>query len=593
MENMLLYPIDSNYIIRKKNMLRKALASNNYDISLKIAILGGSTTSEIKNCLEIFLLNEGIKVEFYESDYNKYYEDALFSKDLESFSPDVIYIHTNYRNIERFPDIYDSDDIVQDLLNHEIDKYTCIWKSLKDKFNCVIIQNNFEYPKNRIMGNYDRTAITGRLNFINRLNEQFSFFARNNSGFYINDINYLSALIGLDKWEDSVLWYSYKYAISYDSIVLLSKSIANIIKSIYGKNKKCLVLDLDNTLWGGVIGEDGVEHIRIGNESAEGEAYADFQKYLLQLKKMGVSLAIASKNDEVMAKEGLDNKNMLLKESDFINIKANWNSKDLSIREIASEINIGLDSIVFVDDNPAERSLVNGNIDGVSVPDIGDDIIDYIKHIDRNGYFEVTNLSLEDSKRAEYYEKNKIRENESKKFLKYEDFLKSLDMIADIGFAKDEYIDRIVQLINKTNQFNLTTKRYRISDVENFIKSDNYIVVYGRLKDKYGDNGLVTVVIGKIFKNELYIDIWLMSCRVLKRDLEKAVFDFIVEYCKNNDIKTIHGCYLKTKKNGMVEDFYSNLGFTGLFRDDVKSEWLIDVSSIDENQNNVIKVGEY
>ena len=587
------YPLDAEYILRKKKSIKRELLKNENLIEKKIAILGGSTTAEIKNILEIFLLNEGIKPLFYESEYNKYYEDALFSQELEEFAPEIIYIHTNYKNIQNFPNINNLKEEVDNLLEDEYQKYLNIWKALKEKFNCIIIQNNFDYPRNRIMGNYDRVSFNGRLNYIDRLNMKFIEYAQNNNNFYINDINYLSSQIGLDNWEDNSLWYGYKYAISYDAIPKLCKNITNIIKAIYGKNKKSIVLDLDNTLWGGIIGDDGINGIKIGTETAIGEAYTGFQKYIKSIKELGITLAIASKNEDNIAREGLNLEDMILKEKEFFTIKANWEPKSINIENIAKEINIGLDSIVFLDDNPAEREIVRDSLKVVEVPEIGNDVLKYIDYIDRNGYFEILNLSKEDLERNKYYEANKEREREKSSFNNYEEFLKSLKMKADIDFAKLLYLDRIAQLTNKTNQFNLTTKRYTLSEIEEISKSDNKVIFYGRLQDKFGDNGLISIVIGDIKEKELHIELWLMSCRVLKRDMEKAMFDFLIKYCKEKNIKKIFGYYFKTTKNNMVKDFYKELGFKNELLEEEKSIWSLDVDDISEETNKVIEIGEY
>lgn len=588
------YPLDSEYILRKKKAIKRELLENTSNfLEKRVAILGGSTTSEIKNILEIFLLNEGIKPIFYESEYNKFYEDALFSEELESFVPDVVYIHTNYRNIKKFPEIIDSPEEIEKLLLSEYERFEKIWQVLKEKFNCAIIQNNFDFPRNRIMGNYDRTSINGRINFIERLNMKFNEYAQNSNGFYINDINYLSAEVGLLKWEDLLLWYGYKYAISYEVIPVLCKSISSIIKALYGKNRKAVILDLDNTLWGGVIGDDGVNNLKIGTETAIGEAYTEFQKYIKKIKKLGVALAVASKNEESIAREGLNLNEMILKEKDFYSIKANWEPKFKNIQEIAKELNIGENSLLFIDDNPAERELVRNSIEGIAVPEVKDNIVEYIDHIDKNGYFEIIKLSNEDLKRNEFYEANKKREEKKREYLSYEDYLLSLKMKAEIDFVKSIYFDRIAQLTNKTNQFNLTTKRYSLSDIENIAGSTDKFIIYGRLKDKFGDNGLITVVICEIKEKGLHIDTWLMSCRVLKRDMEKAVFDFLVDYCKEKKLDEIYGYYCRTNKNMMVKDHYLNLGFECLEENEDSSSWIFKIKNNEEKTNKVIEIGEY
>lgn len=588
------YPIDEDIILRKKRKLKRMLLEKKGELlNIKIAILGGSTTSEIKEILELFLINKGINPIFYESGYNKYFEDIVFNQELKSFEPDVIYIHTTIKNLKYMPKINDDDQEVQKNLSLEYKHFKILWDKIKSDFKAIIIQNNFELPKNRSLGNLDGVLTFGVTKYINQLNMKFNEYAANNKSIFINDINYLSARVGLDKWYDNKLWYSYKYAISFEAIPHLAQNLANIICGIYGKSKKCLVLDLDNTLWGGVIGDDGVEHIELGLETAIGEAYLQFQKYIGELKDRGITLAISSKNERDVVSSGLKHPEMYLKEAEFTSIKANWEPKYLNIKQIAKEINIGIDSLVFIDDNPVERASVKEQLPQVEVPNIQDEVIDYIDYIDRNGYFESVGISQDDLKRKEYYESNRNREEECTKFTSYEDFLASLEMISEIEFFKPVYLERIAQLTNKTNQFNLTTKRYTLQEIKEIYNNNNVLKIYGRLKDKFGDNGLISVVIGEIKGNDLHVSLWIMSCRVLKRGMELAMFDKIVEFCRQKNVKRIYGYYYKTSKNKMVEGHYQSLGFTLLEKSDASSKWVINVEDIQSKKNKYIKVGAY
>ena len=292
------YPFDVNYLMKNKKKIKKELLLKPGLLEKNIAILGGSTTSEIKNMLEIFLLNYGIKPNFYESEYNQYYEDAIFgNEELDHFNPDIIYIHTTNRNIIQYPTIFDDENTIEDKLTSEYEKFQNIWKKLFDKFNATIIQNNFEYPYYRLLGNRDASDIHGKINFITRLNLKFYEYAAHTKNFFINDINYVSSCYGLDKWENQFYWHMYKYAMEVPAIPYLSFNIAKIIKSIYGKNKKAFVLDLDNTLWGGIVGDDGVDNLAIGPEVPSGQVYTEFQNYLKEHKGLGVILNINSKNE--------------------------------------------------------------------------------------------------------------------------------------------------------------------------------------------------------------------------------------------------------------------------------------------------------
>ena len=444
------YPFDPDYILRKKKALRRQLTEREgiTYTDKKIAILGGSTTSDIKLILELFLLNYGIRPEFYESEYNKYYEDAVFgNEELEAFNPDLVFIHTTSRNILNFPVVSDSAEAVEALADETMARFTQIWEKLDQKFHCTIIQNNFEQPYYRLMGNADVSDIHGRLNFINRLNERFYDYARSHENFFIHDINYISAVYGIKKWSDPGDWYRYKYAVAVSAIPEFAFNLSHIIKAVYGKNKKAFALDMDNTLWGGIVGDDGPENIHIGHEDAESELFTEFQQYIKAHKDLGILLTVASKNDEENALAGLARPDSTLKQDDFLIIRANWDNKDLNIKKTAADINIGADSFVFVDDNPVERALVEAQVPGISVPEVGAPET-YIDIIDSNGFFEVTGLSAEDLKRNGMYKANMERAKASASFDDYDDYLRSLEMQAEIKPFTPLYMARIAELTN-------------------------------------------------------------------------------------------------------------------------------------------------
>ncbi len=565
----LCYPFDSAYIIKKKRSIKKALlADGSQRIEKRIAVLGGSTTGDIVATLELFLLDNGIQPAFYESEYNAYWQDAMFgNEELDSFKPDVIFIHTSNRNITETLSMAMTREQVDEALDRQLEHFTVMWKKLSEKFGCAIIQNNFELPLYRLLGNRDAYDFHGMTSFISRLNEKFCEYARDNKNFYISDINYLSASYGLEKWSNPLYWYMYKYALCLEAVPYLSHSVANIIKSLYGKNKKAFALDLDNTLWGGIVGDDGVDNLALGEETATAQAYREFQLYVKKHKELGVMLSVCSKNEEENAIAGLNHPDGWLRPDDFVNIKANWDPKDRNISAIASEINILPESMVFVDDNPAERAIVAGQLPGVAVPEM-DTVENYIRTIDRNGYFEVTSFSEDDLKRNEMYIANAKRAQQQASFENYEDYLLSLQMSAQICDFEPVYIDRITQLTNKSNQFNLTTKRYTPAQMQEVYESDSYIRLFGKLSDKFGDNGVVSVVIGKKQDNELHIDLWLMSCRVLKRDMEYAMLDRLAEESKKQGITKLKGYYYPTAKNKMVKNLYSDFGFEKLSEDE-------------------------
>ena len=575
------YPIDSKMLLRKKIKIKKELFSSNTKfIEKRIAVLGGSTTNEIVDQLELFLLNYGIKPVFYQSEYAQYWQDAMFgNEELDSFTPDIVYVHTNWRNITEFPTTSSSREETEALLENTFKHFEVMWDKLAERFGCPVIQDNFDRPAWRLLGNSDISDYRGRTSFITRLNQKLYQYAQEHKAFFVNDVDFLAASFGLDAWSNPLYWHMYKYSLCLDAIPSLAKSVADIIKSIYGKNKKVLVCDLDNTLWGGVVGDDGVEGIQIGPEVPAGQIYSEFQQYVKELKSIGVLLAVNSKNDEENAIAGLNHPDAPLKPDDFVSIKANWDNKDRNMQAIAAELNLGIDSFVFVDDNPTEREIVKQANFGMAIPNM-DRVESYLKAIDRNGFFEVTSLSKDDLSRAEMYKANAKRVQLQECAGSYEDFLKSLNMKAVIREFEPIYIQRIAQLTNKSNQFNLTTLRCSESDIANMQASEDYICLYGKLEDKFGDNGVVSVISGQIMNQELHMRLWLMSCRVLKRGMEDAMLDTLVIDAVKKGLGSIIGYYFPTPKNGMVKEFYYRMGFEKISEDtDGNTAWKLDLKA--------------
>jgi FkbH-like protein len=559
------FPITAAEILRKRQSLKKELLGQTNLIPTRIAILGGSTTVEVKSMLELFLLAQGIQPTFYESGYNRYSEDVLFENpDLWNFKPDIVFIHTSWHNVSQFPELMEPEAEVERRVGVEMDRFASLWEKIHTELGALIIQNNFDLPHLRPLGNLEASESFGRVNFLMRLNAGFAKYAHNHSRFRINDIHYLSAQVGLNEWHGRTYWYNFHMAVSPTATVPLAQNVAAIVKSLYGKSKKCLVLDLDNTLWGGIVGDDGVQNLILGRDHPVGEAFLDFQRYVKDLQRRGVILAVCSKNDIENAKEGFSHPDSILKVEDFSAFKANWNPKPGNLREIAAELNIGLDSLVLVDDNPAERALVADQLPEVAVPDVGSDVSRFAEILEHERYFEVDRVNQDDLNRSSYYNSNAQRSTYQAGFSDYGEFLASLEMTAEIGSFSPVYLERITQLINKTNQFNLTTKRYTSAEVESISRNPSFVTLYGRLADRFGDNGLVSVLIGRVSGETLEVDLWLMSCRVLNREMEFAMFDALVEQCQARGIRRIVGVYIPSKKNSMVAGHYAGLGFTRL-----------------------------
>lgn len=578
---MNLHQYSTEELILKRRMLRRKLMESSDLRELRIAVLGGSTTNELVDLWELLLLAEGFRPVFHQTEYGRYYTDAVMSpEEIVAFKPDLVYIHTTVRNVETFAPLQASEE---DLARHvaaELNRFRQIWDSIDAAIGCQVIQNNFELPLWAPLGNLDAVYPGGENRFIAEMNSAFAKEAAARPKLVLQDLQGLSARVGLNNWFDHDRWFSYKIAHTTDGHFAIARSLTSLVRALYGRSRKVLILDLDNTLWGGVIGDDGVEKIKLGKETPTAEAYTAFQEYCLKQRNRGVLLAVCSKNDEETAKSGFDHPDSILKLEHFSAFKANWDPKHENITQIAQELNLGLDSLVFIDDNPAERAIVAAQVPWVAVPDVGDQVSQFIDIIERERYFETVSLGAEDLERARLYTENNQRATLQTKFANYGEYLDSLEMSAEIDEFRPVYLERISQLTNKSNQFNLTTKRYTLAEMESAMKDPDVIGLYARLADRFGDNGLVSVVLGRIHRGELNMELWLMSCRVLKRELEFAILDALVERAAARGVRQIIGQYIPSKKNGMVAGHYEGLGFAvQSTREDGSSTWALEVRS--------------
>jgi FkbH-like protein len=575
-------PLPLEEILRSRKRLRRQLLENPGLRPIRVAVLGGTTTNELVDLLELLLLSDGFKPAFHQSEYNRFYEDATLDVGtLAAFAPDVVYVHTHFLNVSRFPSAGFSEADLQARVSEELGRFKEIWESIHKNLHCPVIQNNFELPPFPALGNLDATAAGGHTRFVQELNLAFARCANTDRRLVVHDVNSLSARMGHSRWFDWERWYSYKILTTPEASFELASSLASQIGAMLGRSKKCLILDLDNTLWGGVIGDDGVGKLQLGKETPLGEAYTAFQRYCLSLRERGVLLAVCSKNDPAIARSGFEHPDSILKLSHFSAFKASWDPKHEGIAQIASELNLGLDSFVFVDDNPAERAIVRAQLPVVSVPEVGSEVAAFPGVIQAGRYFEMMALSQEDLARAEAYSANAARTALQSKFKDYGEYLDSLQMAAEIAPFKPVYLERITQLINKSNQFNLTTRRYTQAEIEEIASDRRYVPLYGRLTDVFGDNGLVSVVIGRREEATLHLDLWVMSCRVLKREMEFAMLDMLAVAAKASGVSKITGHYSRTPKNGMVADHYRSMGFRLVSpeKDLDHSTWELDLSA--------------
>jgi FkbH-like protein len=528
----------------------------------KIAVLGSVTTHQLVELLDLHLQSGRIDAEFYEADYGTINQEFLDpTSGLRRFQPDFVVICTSWRDLKSRPTLTDGRDEVARQVNAEVASWSTLWRVAGEDLHCQVIQSNFAAPPWRTLGNLDARHPAGFSRFISLVNHALADNAP--PDVTIHDVDRLAAETGRWQWGDERFFYQAKLPCSPEQLVDYSHSLAALLLAQLGAGRKCLVLDLDNTLWGGVIGDDGLGGIRLGQGDPESEAFAAFQHYVKSLGDRGVMLAVCSKNDEKIAREVFEkHPEMVLRLEDISCFVANWDDKATNLARIADQLNIGLNSLVFFDDNPAERSIVRRLQSQVAVPEVPDDPSYRIRALDRHRYFEALAISREDLKRRDFYRANSERQALESSAASLDEFLHSLNMQARIEPVVALNVERTVQLINRSNQFNLTTKRYTIADVLEFAASPNWITKTISLKDRFGDNGLISILLARIEPDALVIDTWLMSCRVLKRGVEAMILNHLVADAKARGVNRVVGDYFPTSKNNLVREHYQTLGFT-------------------------------
>ena len=587
MNSILNEPLNNVEIIRGKSKLKNELLPL-AQRKIKLLILGGSTIGELKEFIYLFLLKNGIDSEIIEAPYNTYYEEVMFGRLIEETSPEYIYIHISSKNLKCWPSPTMDSSEVEACFDKEKYKFKKLLEKVESLGVNTII-NNFDYSEERIFGNLDFVEKSGKVNYVNSLNSFISNEVQGKKYIYINDIMYLSSSLGLSRWHNNAYWHSFKYAMSPSVLPYIARSVSNILKSILGLSKKVLVCDLDNTLWGGVIGDDGVDGIKIGMGNPKSEAFYELQSFIKCLKDRGVILSVNSKNEMSLAESGFSHENSVLNVGDFSSFMANWSRKSCNIGEIEKELNLFKDSFVFIDDNKAEIKEVENACPQVVCLSYDKSPTELVYQICNEGYFEASRLSKEDIERTKLYSNNKkimeLKDNSSS----FEDYLKSLSMTSKITNVNDSNFERVVQLINKTNQFNPTAFRLTSSELELLKKSESAILLVASLSDIYVNNGVVSCLIAKV-NGEIVEDLsWVMSCRVFNRELEFAIFDKFIEDCRINNIKKIKAKFIRNNKNGYVEKLYDKLGFSLVSDEGGCKEYMLVVNEY-EFKNNSIEV---
>ncbi len=571
---------------------RNKIATKASGAPCRIAVLGGATTDFLDAPLRLELESRGIAGELHVGDYNTYAHEMLDpGSRTVAFGPDVAVVLLSPLNVADWPEVGEDDGRVRRRVEASAAHWLGLCEALHHSAGCEIVMSNFHPLPSRPLGNLGARVPWDRNRFLRLLNE--ALVAGAPDYLHIFDIESLAATYGTANWFDSRYWHHAKQPVAFDCVVPFVRRLGGLIAGIFGQTAKCLVLDLDNTLWGGVVGDDGVEGLKLGHGSAEGEAFLAFQEYLLHLKDRGVILAVASKNEDVTARAAVETlPDMALRLADFAVFKASWSPKTEAIQEIARELNIGLDAIVFVDDNPAERELVRQTLPQVRVAELTADPSDYPEVLDRSCWFEIARLTDEDRRKSAQYRENAERADLEAVSADYESYLASLGQRAIVRPFDMMNLDRIAQLINKTNQFNLTTRRRTRSEVEALMGRDDIITLSVRLADRFGDNGLIAVMIGVQEGQTLRIDTWLMSCRVFKRGVEHMMVNALMAEAARRGVSKVTGVYVPTARNGLVADLYADLGFekTGETSDGATT-WQIAVNAY-ERQPAAIEIVE-
>lgn len=531
----------------------------------KIAILGDCSTQHLATALKGYGYTQGYNFDIFDSDYNQIDAQIMDNEsELYQHKPDAVLIYMSAEKLyEKFCESsIESRSDFADLTISQINSY---WTILNSKIKTNILQFNFIEIDDTVFGNFSSKVPSSFIFQLRKLNYKLMELVMKTKNAFLIDLSTIQNNYSRNYVHDDKLYYIAKMPLSTAILPEVSKQVVDVIKALNGKFKKCIILDLDNTLWGGVIGDDGLKGIQIG-ELGLGHAFSEFQMWLKELKNRGIILAVCSKNNESTAKEPFEkHPDMILKLDDISMFVANWENKASNIKYIQETLNIGMDSIVFIDDNKFERDSVKTLIPDITVPEIPEDPASYLTYLKSLNLFETASYSENDKDRTKQYQAEVGRTTMQNNFEDFNEYLKSLDMVAKANKFEDFEIPRISQLTQRSNQFNLRTIRYTEAEIEKIARDDKYLTLSFSLRDKFGDYGLISVLImEKVDAKTLFVNTWLMSCRVLKRGMEEFIINKMVEVAKQNNFEKILGEYIKTQKNEMVKDIYSKLGFTDM-----------------------------
>ncbi len=529
---------------------------------VKVALLGDSATQFLTQAIKGAGYDLGFNLEIWEADFNQI-ERQVFDtgSELYDFAPDVVIVfHSAHKLLGKYNKLQPEQQGV--LAQERMELIQSIYSNITSTLKAKIIYYNYNEIDDTVFGNYSGKVELSFLFQLRKLNYELMQFATQNNAFYLCDLSSIQNRIGRNQLFQPSVYINTDMVLSIDALPEVSSLTLDLVGAMYGKMRKCLILDLDNTTWGGIIGDDGIENIQVGSLGI-GKAFTELQQWAKKLKQRGVILCVCSKNTESVAKEPFEkHPDMVLRLEDIAVFVANWENKADNIRHIQSILNIGFDSMVFLDDNPFERNIVRENIPGITVPELPEDPANYLEYIYSINLFETISFSNEDNERTKQYQVEAQRSAQQKNYTNEEEFLKSLKMVSVVQPFNKFNTPRVAQLSQRSNQFNLRTVRYTEADIDSMCNENGTHTFSFTLEDKFGDNGLICVVIMKQeTADTLFIDTWFMSCRVLKRGMENFTLNTIAAYAKAKGFKFIKGEYLPTAKNEMVKDHYQKLGF--------------------------------
>jgi len=559
------YDLDENQLNRLANAIVKARREKRSLLPLapfRLGILSNSTTDLLVPPLMASAVRYGFDLECVVAGYGQVVQTALApDSTIHKAKPDAVLIALDYRD---YPLAFSpgNGEAAKTAVDAAMDQLDAIRGGIHAGSNAICIIQNVAPPAEVLFGSLDKVLPGAWRGMIEALNGRIADAIAGTKDILL-DIAGLASMVGLANWHSPEEWNLAKLPFSSGYTPMYAEHVARTIAALRGKSRRCLVMDLDNTLWGGVIGDDGLEGIQLAQGDATGEAYLNLQRYVLTLRERGIVLAVSSKNqDETARLPFRKHPEMLLRENHIAVFQANWNDKPTNIKAISEELALGLESLAFLDDNPVERALVRRELPQVAVPELPSDPALYVRTLSAAGYFESVTFSDEDLKRADFYQDNSRRVALQNQFTDLEGYLQSLEMTITFQPFDETGRARITQLINKSNQYNLTTKRYTEAQVASAEDDPNVFTLQVRLVDKFGDNGMISVVIcRKAAADAWEIDTWLMSCRVLSRRVENAVLQEIVNVAKDRGISQLTGRYIPTERNQLVEYHYEKLGF--------------------------------